>query len=564
MDEIKYEEYGVNTTDDAITLTYVAPSGAIGSRLYVLQEEEYVLFKLKNREFAFDINITGIDCALNGVSEGNLCIGKEFVAHGTQAVYFVEMDKTGGKGKGGNTAGALFGTGYCDAQCPADVRFIEGAANMDDWVPENKTGKLGACCNEFDVWEGNKQAEAVATHSCKKKGHFVCDNGEDCGRDEYKWKGLCDGPGCDFNEYRMGSKNFYGPGMTVDSNKIFTLVTQFITSNNKDDGDLQEIRRFFVQGGTVIPDTNSTYTKLSSISDDYCDQLNEWTGDTNHHEELGGLATMGEAFDRGMVLTISLWDDFKKNMIWLDAFDQDPHQKAGGLRGRCDQDADRSVETLRETYGPVTLTYSNIRFGPLATTTEENLGDAVPSGGSPAGAPAPPSPDVSPDSSSGGSPVGAPAPPSPDVSPDSSLGGSAAGAPAPPSPDVSPDSSSGGSPAGAPAPPSPDVSPDSSSGGSPAGAPAPPSPDVSPDSSSGGSPAGAPAPPSPDVSPDSSSGGSPVGAPAPPSPDISPNSSSGGSPAPAPVPPAPGPSVPGPDQSSGTKPSRPPSTIYTS
>ena len=454
-----YTNNGVTTEGDAITLTYVAPSGAIGSRLFVLQEEEYFLFKLKNREFTFDIDIGDIDCALNGVSEGNLCVGKEFVAHGTQAVYFVEMDKTGDKGKGGNTAGALFGTGYCDAQCPADVRFIEGVANMDDWVPENKTGKLGACCNEFDVWEANKQAEAVATHSCSNPGQYVCDNDKDCGRDEYKWQGVCDGPGCDFNGYRMGSEDFYGPEMTMDSTKKFTLVTQFITSNNKDDGDLQEIRRFFVQGGTVIPDTTSNYTELSSISDDYCAQLNGWTGDKNHHEKLGGLKTMGEAFDRGMVLTMSLWDDDTKNMIWLDAFDQDQHQKAGGLRGRCPLDADRSVEALRNKYGPVTITYSNIRFGPLGTTTEEKLGDAVPSGGSPAGAPAPPSPDVSPDSSSGGSPAGAPAPPSPDVSPDSS---------------------------------------------------------------------------------------------------------SGGSPAPAPVPPAPGPSVPGPDQSSGTKPNRPPSTIYTS
>merc|ERR1711920_1006304 len=28
-----------------------------------------------------------------------------------------------------NTAGAPYGTGYCDAQCPADVKFIAGEAN---------------------------------------------------------------------------------------------------------------------------------------------------------------------------------------------------------------------------------------------------------------------------------------------------------------------------------------------------------------------------------------------------------------------------------------------------
>ena len=35
----------------------------------------------------------------------------------------------------GNTAGAEFGTGYCDAQCPHDIKFINGEANVIDWEP---------------------------------------------------------------------------------------------------------------------------------------------------------------------------------------------------------------------------------------------------------------------------------------------------------------------------------------------------------------------------------------------------------------------------------------------
>ena len=47
------------------------------------------------------------------------------------AVYFVEMDADGGKERatasgGSNTAGAKYGTGYCDAQCPHDMKFMEG------------------------------------------------------------------------------------------------------------------------------------------------------------------------------------------------------------------------------------------------------------------------------------------------------------------------------------------------------------------------------------------------------------------------------------------------------
>lgn len=51
------------------------------------------------------------------------------------AVYFVEMAADGGeaaatKNGGQNRAGAKYGTGYCDAQCPHDMKFMEGKANV--------------------------------------------------------------------------------------------------------------------------------------------------------------------------------------------------------------------------------------------------------------------------------------------------------------------------------------------------------------------------------------------------------------------------------------------------
>ena len=43
------------------------------------------------------------------------------------AVYFVEMDADGGMAKyTTNKAGAKYGTGYCDTQCPHDIKFING------------------------------------------------------------------------------------------------------------------------------------------------------------------------------------------------------------------------------------------------------------------------------------------------------------------------------------------------------------------------------------------------------------------------------------------------------
>jgi cellulose 1,4-beta-cellobiosidase len=69
----------------------------------------YKMFHLKNREFTFDVDVSNLPCGLNG------------------ALYFVEMDQDGGLSEyATNKAGAKYGTGYCDSQCPQDVKFING------------------------------------------------------------------------------------------------------------------------------------------------------------------------------------------------------------------------------------------------------------------------------------------------------------------------------------------------------------------------------------------------------------------------------------------------------
>ena len=67
-----------------------------------------------------------------------------------------------------------------------------------------------------------------------------------------RYGGVCDKDGCDFASYRLGDKEFYGPGKTVDTNKVMTVVTQFITDDGTDNGNLKEVRRFYVQDGTKI------------------------------------------------------------------------------------------------------------------------------------------------------------------------------------------------------------------------------------------------------------------------------------------------------------------------
>lgn len=105
--------YGVTASGNALTLKFVtqASSGKnIGSRLYLMaSESKYQMFKLLNQEFTFDVDVSKLPCGLNG------------------ALYLVEMDEDGGLSRfPTNKAGAKYGTGYCDTQCPHDIKFING------------------------------------------------------------------------------------------------------------------------------------------------------------------------------------------------------------------------------------------------------------------------------------------------------------------------------------------------------------------------------------------------------------------------------------------------------
>jgi len=149
LDGANYKDtYGVTSTKDSLKLTFITNgpySKNFGSRLYFTSGDKYFMFKLKNKEFAFTVDVSKLPCGLNG------------------ALYFAAMPEDGGLGaKGGNNkAGAKYGTGYCDAQCPQDVKWIGGKANSDGWIPSKTdpnsgTGKMGSCCPEMDIDGGRR------------------------------------------------------------------------------------------------------------------------------------------------------------------------------------------------------------------------------------------------------------------------------------------------------------------------------------------------------------------------------------------------------------------------
>ncbi|KAG6844473.1 Exoglucanase [Tephrocybe sp. NHM501043] len=354
--------YGISTSGDALTLKFVTTSTQknVGSRVYLMaSDSQYELFKLVNQEFTFDVDVSNLPCGLNG------------------ALYFSEMDADGGLAKyPTNKAGAKYGTGYCDAQCPRDLKFIAGEANSAGWTSSTNdvnsgTGNYGACCNEMDVWEANKISTAYTPHPCSATGLSRC-SGASCGTSD-RYATVCDPDGCDFNSFRMGDKSYYGPGLTVDTNKKFTVVTQFISSDGTASGNLVEIRRLYVQNGIVIQNSKVNIPGISntydSVTDDFCDAQKSVFGDTTQFQAKGGLTRMGQAAKNGMVLVLSVWDDHNVNMLWLDSnypTTADP-ATPGVARGTCatTSGAPEDVETNSPNSS---VTYSNIRFGELGST----------------------------------------------------------------------------------------------------------------------------------------------------------------------------------------------------
>jgi len=353
--------YGISTGTDSLTLKFVTKgqySTNIGSRMYLMKDaSNYEMFKLIGNEFTFDVDLSQLPCGLNG------------------ALYFVSMPQ-----KGHGTPGAKYGTGYCDAQCARDLKYINGDANAEGWQPSESDpnagiGKKGACCAEMDVWEANSVSTALTPHSCQPEGYSVCEDtacGGTYSLDRYA--GSCDANGCDFNPYRVGVKDYYGKGMTVDTSKKMTVVTQFIGSGS----NLQELKRFYVQNGKVIPNPQPTVPGMTgnSITQEWCNtQQKVFAEEIYPFNKHGGMASMGKGMDLGMVLVMSLWDDHYANMLWLDSnypTDASP-DKPGVARGSCATSS--GVPADVEGNSPnAQVAFSNIKFGPIGSTFAQPSG----------------------------------------------------------------------------------------------------------------------------------------------------------------------------------------------
>lgn len=350
--------YGITTSSDALTLKFVQEHeyGAnVGSRVYLMNgSDKYQMFELLNNEFAFDVDLSQVECGMNS------------------ALYFVPMKEDGGlSDESNNEAGAKYGVGYCDAQCARDLKFINGKGNIAGWESSDTddqagVGSMGSCCAEIDVWEANSHAYALTPHACETNSYHVCQD-DTCGGtySDDRYSGGCDANGCDYNPYRLGNLDFYGQGSLLDTTKKFTVITRF---------EQDAMYQVFIQDGKTIevpaPNMEGIPSDSNKINAAFCTAAPTVFDDRNRFDEIGGYSQLTEALAIPMVLVMSIWSDHYANMLWLDS--TYPPEKAGqpgALRGPCATDSGVPAEVIAE-HGDATVVWSNIRYGPIGSTHE--------------------------------------------------------------------------------------------------------------------------------------------------------------------------------------------------
>lgn len=112
VEGVDYASSGIRTQGNAVTLTLNTVTNS-GPRIYLLAPDQktYQMFKLNQHEFSFDVDLSQAACGMNA------------------ALYFSEMDAHGGSSPN-NKAGAKYGEGYCDAQCPNGDNFFNGQVSL--------------------------------------------------------------------------------------------------------------------------------------------------------------------------------------------------------------------------------------------------------------------------------------------------------------------------------------------------------------------------------------------------------------------------------------------------
>ena len=96
----------------------------------------------------------------------------------------------------GNKAGAAYSIGYCDAQCPREMNFSNGEANVFNRTKGSSAsgvGKFVTSCAEMDVYCRRQTRRAPLrprTPAPRAQGQHRS-TGEECGSGAKRYDGMC-------------------------------------------------------------------------------------------------------------------------------------------------------------------------------------------------------------------------------------------------------------------------------------------------------------------------------------------------------------------------------------
>jgi len=216
----------------------------------------------------------------------------------------------------------------------------------------------------------------------------------------HRFDGVCDKNGCDFQPFRLGKEDFWGAGsdFVLDTTKPVRVITQFLTDDNTDSGKLVEIRRSYRQGENVVETPSLQIGKrgeFDSLKVDYCNAELELFDDGTNFLDKGGFDATDLAFEKGMVLALSLWDDHYANMLWLDSTYPADSTDPGTHRGNC-ATSSGDPKDVESQHPRAFVKYMNIAYGELGTSDQKDVPIPGPSPPAPPGPGPSPSPGPSP------------------------------------------------------------------------------------------------------------------------------------------------------------------------
>merc|ERR1712078_754124 len=100
------------------------------------------------------------------------------------------------------------------------------------------------------------------------------------------------------------------------------------------------------------------------------------TQDGTNFLQKGAMKSIDSAMKKGVVLVMSLWDDHEANMLWLDSTYPVNGTAPGDKRGTCPTTSGVPKD-VEEKHGKSKVTFSDIRFGPIGSTTKSLVSEEV-------------------------------------------------------------------------------------------------------------------------------------------------------------------------------------------